>query len=374
MLKFHLGILLGIFLVTMLIPNVYGLVISSKDLSQVSLEVLDTQVLYMDDTPGYYLDNADLIKVTVKVTNNEEGYFSVHDKMFRVWAMEVDQLKSTPDNEVLKQVDNYFTIYDDELEVNYDNLQSRELYEECDIINKILKPNVPQIFTVCYEVLRSWTGNAVNLAGPQKYFLVLSDTTQGSSCHRLCHKMPLYNNYASDYLEIPTWVGNLFDWNSKGVIPDSQLQTTLRYLEEKGVLSQPIKEKQSVDAELSLDEKNQMLKEYQAQIAASQSSNLYVSGMTFYETKYFEDFSGVLCKQQNNIVTFSGDFINDDEFYDAIFFKLLLFDVKSNVVGTGLSKVVDVTPGEFRHFEVSSPTKEKFHHCLAVIDSKFLKE
>ena len=63
-----------------------------------------------------------------------------------------------------------------------------------------------------------------------------------------------------------------------------------------------------------------------------------------------------------------------DEFYDAIFFKLLLFDEKSNVVETGLSKIVDIAPDEYRHFEVSAPYKEKFHHCLGIIDTKFPKE
>jgi hypothetical protein len=124
-LKFHLGILLGIFLVvSLLIPDVYG-TYSSRDLDKVSLEVLDTQVLYMDDTPGYYLDNADLIKVTVKVTNNKPGNFLVQDKMFRILVMETDRLKSTPEKEVLEQVDNYETIYDINLEVNYDNFPTR---------------------------------------------------------------------------------------------------------------------------------------------------------------------------------------------------------------------------------------------------------
>jgi len=200
-LKFHLGILLGIFLVAMLVPDVYGMYASSRDLNQASLEVLDTQVLYMDDTPGYYLDNADLIKVTVKVTNNESGYFSVHDKMFRIWVMELDPLKSTPENEVLEQVDNYYTIYDAQLEVNYDNLQTRELFEECDIIKKVVRPGIPQIFTVCYEVLRSWGEGPVNLDGPRKYFLVMSDTPSGTSCFRTCYKVLLSNQQVPKHLE-----------------------------------------------------------------------------------------------------------------------------------------------------------------------------
>ena len=76
-----------------------------------------------------------------------------------------------------------------------------------------------------------------------------------------------------------------------------------------------------------------------------------------------------LCKQQNGVVTFSGDYTNDDEFYDAVFFKLELIDADS-VVATGLSKIIDVVPGQFRHFEVSTPYSEKFDNCHVIVDSR----
>jgi len=365
-LKFHLCILLGIFLVVLFVPDVYGIE-SSFDLNQISLEVLDTQVLYMDDTPGYYLDNADLIKVTVKVTNNEAEYFSVRDKMFRIWVMEKDQLKSTPENEVLQQVDSYYTIYDDQLEVNYDNLHTRELYEECDYTSNAVRSDTPKIFTVCYEVLRSWSGGPVNLDGPRKYFLVMSDTSKATSCHRTCYKILLSNNQMHKDIQNPKWIQNIFDWHSKGLIPDSEFQNAINYLQEKNILK-VIPE--SIPDHTTLDAKNQNLKEYQRKLASALASNLYVSGMTFYEPRYLDEFTGVTCIQQNNIVTYSGDYKNDKEFYAAVFFKLLLYD-GNQVVETGLSKVIDVVPGEFRHFEVSAPYKAKFNHCLVIIDSKF---
>ena len=356
-----------------LVPNVYGITMSSQDLNQVSLEVLDTQLLYMDDTPGYYYDNADLIKVTVRVTSNGGEDFIVKDRMFRIWVMEPNPLLSTPENEVLEQVDNYYNIYDDQLEVNYDNIHSRELYEECDIISKFVRPDLPQIFTICYEVKRSWTGDPVSMDGSKKYFLVMSDATQGTSCHRTCYQVPLFDNLNYDKEKMPQWIQNLFDWHKQGLVSNSQFQTTINYLKERGIITQSTKETK-VTPSTSLEEKNQLLKDYQSKISAAQASNLYVSGMSSYEAKYFEDFAGVLCRQQNNIVTFSGDYTNDDAFYDAVFFKLLLFDEKSNVVETGLSKIVDVVPGEYRHFEVSAPYKEKFHHCLGIIEAKFPKE
>jgi hypothetical protein len=92
----------------------------------------------------------------------------------------------------------------------------------------------------------------------------------------------------------------------------------------------------------------------------------------FYKSESDDEiFSGVLCKKQNNIVTLSGDYTNDEAHYKAIFFKLLLFDDYGNVVAGGLSKIVDVVPKEFRHFSVSTPYKGKMNNCLVMIDSKF---
>ncbi len=371
-LKFHLGILLGIFLVvSLLVPDVYG-TYSSRDLDKVSLEVLDTQVLYMDDTPGYYLDNADLIKVTVKVTNNKLGNFLVQDKMFRILVMETDRLKSTPEKEVQEQVDNYETIYDINLEVNYDNFPTRELYEECDFINKTVRPGESLIFTVCYEVLQSWSGMPVNLDGPRKYFLVMSETSQTTSCNKICYKILLSNQLVSNEIQIPKWIQNIFYWHLKGSISDSEFQRSINYLQEQNILPKVIPESIKNPDPNTLEAKNQIFKEYQKKLAAVLASNLYVSAMTFYETQYFDDFTGVTCKQQNNIVTFSGDYTNDDVFYNVVFFKLLLFE-GNKVVETGLSKIVDVVPGNFRHFEVSAPYQEEFNYCLGIIDSKFGK-
>ena len=75
-----------------------------------------------------------------------------------------------------------------------------------------------------------------------------------------------------------------------------------------------------------------------------------------------------------NIVTLLADYTNDDTYYDAIFFKLLVIDELDNVVSTGLSKIVDVVPKEFRHFEVSTPYAGKMNSCFIMIDSKFPQE
>ena len=140
--------------------------------------------------------------------------------------------------------------------------------------------------------------------------------------------------------QIPSWVQKLFEWNQLGIISDTEFQYTIKYLVAEGIIPK-VEENQS---ESTLENKNIQLKEHQARLSFAQQTNLYVSAMNFHESKFDDSFSGVVCKTQNNIVTLSGDYTNDDSYYDAVFFKLLLFDELNNVVSTGLSKIIDVTP------------------------------
>jgi len=206
------------------------------DLDFIDLEVLDVQLLFMDDTPGYYKDNADLIKVTVNVTNNGYDIFLVHDKMFRIWVMEPDVYRSTPDNQILEVVDDYKTTYDIQLEVNYDNLQSRELFEECNNVNKVIHLNQSKSFTVCYKVLRIWANEALSLEGDKKYFLLMNDNTRGTSCPDckkilLTHTKPVQTEF-----EMPPWIENLFSWHSQGLISEKDFQNSLDFLQEQGII------------------------------------------------------------------------------------------------------------------------------------------
>ena len=330
---------------------------------------MDIQTIFMDDTPGYYFDNSDLVKISINVTNNGVDYFLLNDKMLKIWVMEPDFRKSSPDNEVFVMVDNYHTTYDDGLEVRYDNFQSRELFEECDYTNERIRIGVSKVFTVCYDILRIWNNEVLNMDGQKKYYLVMMNNQQATSCPN-CKKILLeqtpepYQKY-----DIPDWAQSLFDWHRRGIISDIEFENSIAYLVEKGIISESL-EGQNEKVSL-LEEKNRELKEHQARLSLAQQTNLYVSAMSFYETNHSENFTGVLCKKQNNIVTFSGDYTNDDTYHDTVFFKLLVFDELNNVVSTGLSKIVDVIPGEFRHFSVSTPYKSKINSCLVMIDSKF---
>ena len=356
-------------------PHQQALGMTYYDLDLIDLKVVDTQKLLMNDTPGYYLDDSDLLKVTVNVTNNNLDYFVVQDKMFKILVMEPDFLKSTPEKEAFELVDNYETSYDAELEVRYDDLPSRELFEECDYTNDRIMIGQSKVFTLCFDVFRIWQNEILNLDGKKKYFLTMMDNSQSTSCPN-CKKILL--SVSNSNLEkeeiIPKWIQKTFDWHEKGLISTRELQNSINYLESKGIISENFSSNSSFPIN-SLEEKNRQLKVHQAQLSRLDNNNLQVSHQQFYESKYLsDDFTGLFCKKQNNIVTLDGDYTNNEDiFYDTIFFKLYIFNDSGNVITTGISKAVDVASKEFRHFSVSALHQGDLNHCLVLVDSKFSK-
>ena len=309
------------------------------------------------------------LKITIKVTNDNLDYFLLNDNMVKLWVMETDYRKSTIDKEVLDLVDNYSTIYDDELEVIYDNLQSRELFEECDWINERIRIEQSIEITVCYNILRIWNNEVLNIDGEKQYYLVMMNNQQATSCPN-CKKI-LLEKSPEPHLkyDIPDWAQSIFDWHRRGIISDIEFENSIAYLLELGIITEV--EENQIDEYSLLEEKNRELKAHQARLSLAQQTNLYVSAMNFYETNHSENFTGVLCKRQNNIVTLSGDYTNEKNYYSTIFFKLLVFDELNNVVAVGISKIIDVLPKEYSHFEISTPYNGKISNCFVMIDSKF---
>jgi hypothetical protein len=351
----------------MQIPSVLAI---DYDVNLVDLKIIDLQILSLDDTPGYYPDNSNLLKITLNATNIKEDYFLASDKLFKIWVMEPNFRKSTTENTVLEMVDNYYTSYDDELEVRYDDLPSRELFEECDYVHDSIDIGESKIFTICFDILKIWNKGPLNLDGPKKYYLVMMGNLKSTTCPN-CKKILLSTQEHDQKNRFPEWVHNLEKWLKQGIISDQEYQNSIQYLTTKGIISKVGDEPHST---ASLANKNQQLKEHQARLTFAQQTNLNVSAMNFYESEFNDEiFSGITCKKQNNIVTLSGDYTSDDYFYQTVFFKLLLFDDLENVIDLGIAKIVNVVPKDFRHFSVSVPYKDKINSCLVMIDSKFQK-
>ena len=370
--KFNFSLITIVSLLIIVVPPVFAIYLPSieNDLNLVDLKVVDLQILSMDDTPWEYLDDADLVKITINVTNNGLDYLLLDNKMLILWAMEPDYRKSSSDNEILELVDNYSTIYDDELEVIYENLESRELFDECDHIHERIRIGQSKVFTICYNVLRIWHNEVLTIDGQKQYYIVMMDNQYASSCPN-CKKIPLSTiSVPTTKYYTPRWVQNLFEWNQRGIISDQEFEYSIKYLVTRGIISKENEKMQPI----TMENKNLQLKEHQARLSLAQQTNLYVSAMNFYESKYNDSFSGVVCKKQNNIVTLSGDYTNDGSDYQAVFLKLLIFDDLGNVVDAGIAKIVDVTQNDFRHFSVSTPYKGKINSCLVMIDSRFPQE
>ena len=168
---------------------------------------------------------------------------------------------------------------------------------------------------------------------------------------------------------VPDWIQNILEWYKQGLISYQEYQNSIEYLVEMGIITEDVFKKEIL---LLLAEKNMQLKDHQAKLLLAQQTNLYVSSINFYESKYNDEFSGVLCKKQNNIVTLSGNYTNDGIYYYTVFFKLILFDEFGNVVANGISKIVEVTSKDFRNFSVSTPYKGNIDKCLVLVDSKFI--
>ena len=341
------------------VPPAFATIPSADyDLSFIDLKVLDVQILEFDDRQYYPLGEADLLKVTVNVTNNGIENFGILDKMFKIIVMNPDFIKDdSPWSQSI--VDNYFTTYNIYLETKYDQLESRELFDECQFTNVRIKIDNSKVFTVCFDILRSWNNEVLNIDGEKQHYLVMMNNQFMGSCPNC---IPILLTSESE--DVPSWLMQVIGWHSDGLISIKEFENTISYLKKTGV----------IDTSYSfskLDEKNNQLKNHQTKLADAHL-NLYVSTMKFYDFKHTEEFSGALCKQQNNIVTISADYSNpDDTHYDVVFFKLLLHDGFGNVIETGISKIVDVTDNDFRHFSVSTPYDDKFGYCSVVVDSKF---
>jgi hypothetical protein len=331
------------------------------NLTKVELKITNIQILSMDDTPDYEADNADLVKITISVTNNGLERFMVLDKMFELWITE----SSKKDPEKVHVIDNYDTSYDDQLEVTYEKMNSRELYNECDQTIDSIKTGESLSFTLCYDILKSRNAGGVILDGPKKYLLIMMDNQQSTSCPN-CKKIVLTKDSGPPTQIMPKWVSKLLDWNEKHLISKEEFQRALDYLVSMGIIRN--ESRKSPD---DLTRKNNELAEYQDTLSNAYNKNLFVSAIHMLESKHPNEFTGVICKKQNSIITLDADYTNDNVQYDVVFFRLKVFDESGNKAAEGLSKIVDVAPKSFRHLSISVPAIQNPSYCTVNVDSKF---
>jgi len=160
------------------------------DLNQVDIEILDVQVIPIEDNPKYPFDPSDLVKVKIKVTKTEPGFYIAGDRMFRLHSIAPGFIGEPTQEDFRGQTMPFKATYEEGLVIRYQGLESYQIFDGCKYFHDSLLDFETRIYTVCYDVLRRLNIDPVNLDDDRKYFLVLMDNIHSNSCPN-CRKFSL---------------------------------------------------------------------------------------------------------------------------------------------------------------------------------------
>ena len=200
----------------------------SYDLNtNVVVKVVDLKIVPTDDKPKDPLDDSDVIVITFDFTNKGIEYFVLTDKMFKILVLD----PSFPANQVKPQskyiIDNYFTLYDEELETRYDDYSNLEIFEPCDYFHDRIFVNQTKTYSICFDVLRKWNNEILNIDGPKHYFLTLMDNVQSNSCPNCVEILLTTEN------KMPSWFEKTLYWYFEEKISKTELENARNYLQKQ---------------------------------------------------------------------------------------------------------------------------------------------
>jgi len=191
----------------------------------VEVEIVDLKIIPMDDKPKDPFDDSDVILITFEITNRGIDYFVLSDKMFKILVLDpsfpVGEIK--PESSFI--IDNYFTLYDVELETRYDDYPNLEIFEDCEYLHDRIFVNQTETYSICFDVLRKWNNEILNIDGPKHYFLTLMENIQYNSCPNCVE------NLLSMESKIPRWFENNLRWYDEGKISKAELENAIKYLQ-----------------------------------------------------------------------------------------------------------------------------------------------
>ncbi len=218
--------------------------------SNIDVEIVDLKIIPMNDKPKDPFDNSDVIVITFEITNRGIDYFVLSDKMFRILVLDPSfpAGKIKPEHTFI--VDNYHTLYDDELETRYDDYPNLKIFEDCDYLHDRIFVNQTKTFSICFDVLRKWNNEVLNIDGPKRYFLTLMDNNQYNSCPNCVENLlsiNMMNEYKkllvpeklletlneNDIAKLPFWFQKTIEWYNQAIISKSELINAIKYLEAK---------------------------------------------------------------------------------------------------------------------------------------------
>jgi len=217
----------------------------------VEVEIVELKIFPIYDKPRDPFDDSDVLVITFEITNKGIDYFVLTDKMFKILVLDPSFPvgKGKPVSSYI--VDNYFTLYDDELEVKYDDYPNLEVFEDCDYLHDRIFVNQTKAYSICFDVLRKWNNEVLNINGSKHYFLTLMDIKQSNTCPNCVENLLSSEMMSSDYKKIhspsklqempdknsitnlPFWFQKTINWYNEGIISETELINAINYLNTK---------------------------------------------------------------------------------------------------------------------------------------------
>ena len=217
----------------------------------VDVEIVDLKIIPMDDKPKDPFDDSDVIVITFEITNRGIDYFVLSDKMFRILVLNPSFTAGEGKPESSFIIDNYFTLYDAGLETRYDDYPNLEIFEDCDYLRDRIFVNQTKTFSICFDVLRRWNNEVLNIDGPKHYFLTLMDNIQYNSCPNCVENLLSSKMISPDYkktllppklqelldenyiVKLPFWIQKTIEWYNQGIVSEKELVNAINFLLEE---------------------------------------------------------------------------------------------------------------------------------------------
>jgi len=214
----------------------------------IEVEIVELKIFPMYDKPRDPLDDSDVLVIKFEITNKGIDYFVLSDKMFKILVLDPSFPvgKEKPESSYI--VDNYNTLYDDELEVKYDDYPNLKVFGDCDYLHDRIIVNQTKVYSICFDVLRKWNNEVLNIDSSKHYFLALMDHASLNSCPNCVENLLSSEMMSSDYKKIllpsklqempdengitnlPFWFQKTINWYNEGIISETELINAVNYL------------------------------------------------------------------------------------------------------------------------------------------------
>jgi hypothetical protein len=145
-------------------------------------------------------------------------------------------------------IDNYLSPYVKELETRYDDYDNLEIFKDCEYFHDRIFVNQSKTFNICFDVLRKWNNEILNIDDPKHYFLTLMDNVHSNSCPNCIDNLLSIERTNSndkkiflplkiqevldenDISKLPFWIQKTINWHNQGKISGSELLNAINFL------------------------------------------------------------------------------------------------------------------------------------------------